>query len=101
MIALIFALIGIIVSAFVGVYFVQKVANTHLHVLQKQSMARDYVVMDMAPPGEWDVELASYPTSSEHSPMNQEYGKTGRLSERESLYLSGEQQMELDRLGLR
>ena len=42
------ALIGIVVSVIAGVVFFQRVIQQHIHVLQKQSLAKDYIVMDLA-----------------------------------------------------
>lgn len=41
------AFIGIFVAAFAGVAFITKVTSQHLHVLQKQGLAQDFMVRDL------------------------------------------------------
>lgn len=44
----IFAIIGLIVSFIFGIILIQKVANRHVHILQKKSIVDQYVVKDLA-----------------------------------------------------
>jgi hypothetical protein len=44
----IFAIIGVFIGIFIGADFIQRVTRRHIHVLRKQSLAEDYIVMDLA-----------------------------------------------------
>jgi hypothetical protein len=52
----IFAVIGVFVCVVLGVIYAQYVFQKHLHVLQKFTLARDYIVADLA---ESDIEMAN------------------------------------------
>jgi hypothetical protein len=107
----IFAIIGIFVSVVIGFLFVQKIANSHIHYLHKQVLARDYVVKDLdttssdANVGDIEMGESNKMIASSSQSSNQEYHLIRShlqegLEERSVGYMSISQQQELDRLGL-
>ena len=46
---IVFAFIGLFVSIFAGIFFIQYIVRKHLHFLGKRTMAEDYIVKDLAP----------------------------------------------------
>jgi hypothetical protein len=47
-VVVVFAIIGTVVCVVVGIAYAQKVVRSHYHVLQKYTLASDYVVADLA-----------------------------------------------------
>lgn len=47
----VFAVVGVIVSVFVGAAFVQHITQKHVHILHKWNLAQDYIVQDLADDG--------------------------------------------------
>jgi hypothetical protein len=47
-VVVVFAIIGTVVCVVVGIAYAQRVVRTHYHVLQKYTLASDYVVADLA-----------------------------------------------------
>jgi hypothetical protein len=43
----VFAVIGVFVCVFLGVNYIQKVIRTHMHVLGKKVLAKDFIVADL------------------------------------------------------
>jgi len=56
-VAVIFALVGLVVSVFLGAIHLRNVFARHLHVLEKRTEAEDHIVLDLEPDGR--VELDS------------------------------------------
>lgn len=123
----IFAIIGVFIGIVVGVDFIQRVTRRHIHVLRKQSLAKDFIVKDLA--NGTDLELGtmcghhettpitiSLPSSSMASPYvtgrqavyapisarERHSEEDGSISDEHTIFgnLTSEQQRQLVRLGL-
>lgn len=65
MLFVVFAVIGAVFSIFIGVLVIQAVVSRHVHMIQKFSLAQEYVVKDLAEDADHSS-LASYIDSSGH-----------------------------------
>lgn len=54
--AVIFALVGLVVSVFLGAIHLKRIFARHLHILKKRSEAEDYIVVDLEPDGRIEPE---------------------------------------------
>ncbi|RYG98677.1 E3 ubiquitin-protein ligase MARCH, partial [archaeon] len=65
MLFVVFAVIGAVFSIFIGVLVIQTIVSRHVHMIQKFSLAQEYVVKDLAEDADHSS-LASYMDSSGH-----------------------------------